>query len=64
MGEKLVKAYQIATQKGGSPMRMRLAMKTLISSEKAKTEPDSEENIKKFKLALKELLNLQQEPEL
>ena len=64
MGVRLTKAYELATEKGGSTMRMRLAMKTNISSEKAKLEPDSEENIKKFKSALKELLSLPKEPEL
>jgi hypothetical protein len=62
MGVRLTKAYDLAKAHGGLPAQMRLAIKTLIPSEKAKTEPDSDVNINKFKEALKEILNTQNPP--
>jgi hypothetical protein len=62
MGERLVKAYEGAKLKGGIPAQMRLAIKTLIPLDKAKSMPDSDENIKKFTDALKEILNTQDIP--
>ncbi len=55
MGEKLQKFYEFAGQNGGMTAQMRLAMKTLISSDKAGNSPDSPENIAKFKAAIKEI---------
>jgi hypothetical protein len=62
MGARLVKAYELVKAQAGLPAQMRLAIKTLIPSAKAATEPDSDENINKFKEALKEILNTQNPP--
>lgn len=56
MGEKLVKYYDLAAEKGGLQAKMRLAMKTGISSQKAGEEPDSPENLDKFYEAAKEII--------
>ena len=56
MGAKLEQYYQLAEQNGGLPVKMRLAMKTGISSEKAGAEPDSPDNLAKFYEAAKELI--------
>jgi len=55
MGEILRKFYEFANQNGGTTAQMRLAMKTLIPSDKAISSPDSPENIDKFKTAIKEI---------
>ncbi len=55
MGDKLMKMYAFAEQNGGATAQMRLAMKTLIPSAKAGAEPDSPENIAKFKTAIKDI---------
>lgn len=56
MGAKLVAYYQLAKETGGLPMQMRLAMKTLMPTEKATAAPDSPENLEKFYLAAKEVI--------
>ena len=56
MGAKLMQYYDFATQNGGLPVKMRLAMKTGIPSEKAKDEPDSPDNLAKFYAAAKEII--------
>lgn len=56
MGERLVSYYAYAGRKGGLVLQMKLAMKTLMASEKARTVPDSPENIERFRQILKELL--------
>ena len=56
MGAKLTQYYDLANQKGGLPVKMRLAMKTGIPSDKAQTEPDSPENLAKFYAAAKEVI--------
>ncbi|MCX7909472.1 MAG: hypothetical protein N2560_08160 [Ignavibacteria bacterium] len=55
MAEKLLEFYEKAYKLGGLKAQMRLALLTLIPSPKAKTEPDSPENIKKFENAMKEI---------
>jgi len=55
MGQKLSKIYELINAEGGMQGQMRLAMKTGLSSAKAATEPDSQQNIDKFKAAFKEL---------
>ena len=55
MGEKLVKYYDLAADRGGMMARMRLAVMTSISSAKAPTAPDSTENIEAFRKAIKEI---------
>jgi hypothetical protein len=52
MAAKLVAFYAQATKDFGIMGRMKLAMLTKISSEKAETEADSPENVKLFEQAL------------
>lgn len=56
MGERLMKYYGYAAQKGGLLLQMKLAMKTRLASDKARTLPDSAENLVLFQKALRELL--------
>ncbi len=56
MAEKLKKYYEIIAEKAGMQARMRLAMKTGISSPKAVDAPDTPENLEKFHKAVVELL--------
>lgn len=56
MGKKLTQYYDMVKEKGGLQVKMRLAMKTGLSSEKAAAAPDSPENLDKFYAAVKELL--------
>ncbi len=55
MGDKLNQLYDFAQKAGGVEAKMRLAVVTGISSLKAKTEPDSPENIAKLKAGIKEV---------
>ena len=55
MGQKLLKFYELIKADGGMQSQMRLAMKTGLASTKADAEPDSPENIAKFKAAFKEI---------
>lgn len=55
MAAKLVEFYAQATKDFGVMGRMKLAMLTKISSEKAGTEADTPENIKLFEQALRQL---------
>lgn len=57
MGDKMLKYYDYAMQKGGITLQMRLAMKTGVSSADAKVSPDLPDKVQKFQAALKELLN-------
>lgn len=55
MGERLVKYYVFTQEKAGIVGRMRLALKVHLPSLKAESEPDSLENIVRFKTAVKEI---------
>lgn len=55
MGKRLLKFYEFVRENGGIPAQMRLAMMTGIPSAKAEAEPDSMENISKFKKAVKDI---------
>ena len=55
MAAKLTEFYAIATKEFGVMGRMKLAMLTKISSEKAGTEADSPANIEAFEQAMKQL---------
>ena len=55
MAAKLTEFYAQAMKQYGVMGRMKLAMLTKISSEKAGTEPDSPENIKIFEQAMAQL---------
>ncbi len=55
MGQKLEKLYAFVEQNGGLQARMRLAMMTGISSQKAAEAEDSADNVAKFQAAIKEV---------
>jgi hypothetical protein len=55
MATKLTEFYAQASKEFGLSGRMKLAMLTKISSEKAGTEADSPENIKLFEQAMRQL---------
>ncbi len=55
MGSKLLKCYEFVESKGGMQGKMRLAMMTGIASGKAAGEADSDENVEKFRAAVKEI---------
>lgn len=55
MAAKLNEFYKQAAQEFGLAGRIKLAMLTKISSEKAETAEDSPENIRVFEQALKQL---------
>jgi hypothetical protein len=55
MGRKLVEYYAKAEAAGGIKARMRMAVITKISSQRAEAEPDSPENLDVFEAALKEI---------
>ena len=55
MGAKLIALFNEAEQKAGMQGKIRLAMKTAMSSEQAATLPDTPENVTKVQNALNEL---------
>lgn len=55
MAEKLLMYYKYINDKAGFTGKMKLATLTKIPSTKASLEPDSEENIERFKSAIKEI---------
>ncbi|MBA4368053.1 MAG: hypothetical protein C0403_10510 [Desulfobacterium sp.] len=56
MGDKLLKYFEFAKQRGGISMQIKLAMLTQISSPKAKIAPDSPELMKLFQESLVKLV--------
>jgi len=54
VGQQLLKCYEFAKANGGVQLCMRLAMKTGIPESKAGSEPDTPDNVGKFKAAIKE----------
>jgi hypothetical protein len=55
MAAKLNEFYKQAAQEFGLPGRIKLAMLTKISSEKAEAAPDSPENLRIFEQAMQKL---------
>jgi len=55
MGAQLAKIFDEAQKTGGAAAKMRLAMKTGMSSDKAAQEADSPEMVQKFKSAWDEV---------
>lgn len=55
MGDKLLKYYEFVKEKARLEGAMRLAMKTKIPSTRAQSEPDSPENLRQFREAVKEI---------
>jgi hypothetical protein len=58
MAEKLVKYYQYVVEQKGISAKAQLAGKTIIASLIATTEPDSAENIARFKKAVEEITGM------
>lgn len=56
MGARIARIYDIVTEKKGYEGRMQFAKKTGVSRNKALKIKDSEENIRKFKLAAAEFI--------
>ncbi len=56
MGEKLVKLYQIVTDKGGLEARIKLAQRTGVPKSKAAQATDTDEVLEKFKKIASEIL--------
>jgi hypothetical protein len=63
MGERLANAFVIAKDLGGLSAQMRLSIKTLMSNQQALSEPDSKENVVKFRKVLLEILEREDIPE-
>jgi hypothetical protein len=55
MGDILLSYYEKARLKGGLDAQIKLAMLTLLPSQKAKEALDSDENIKKFEEAFNKI---------
>jgi hypothetical protein len=55
MGQRLVKLFDFARQAGGATAPMRVAMKTMMTADKAASEPDTPENIAKVRAAVKDI---------
>lgn len=56
MGSRLVKAFDIAKENGGTQAQFRLAIRAAMSMMKAESAPDDEMSVLKMKTALKEIL--------
>ncbi len=55
MGEKLMQYFEQANVMGGMKAKMRLAVLTMMPSQKSQAEPDSPANIATFEKAMEEL---------
>lgn len=55
MAEKLLKYYKHIGDELGAAGRLKLAIETKIPSTDAAMQPDSDENIRKFKAAIQKL---------
>lgn len=55
MGEKLMEYYSFVEQQAGLSGKIELAKQTNLPGTKASTAPDSEENIREFRAAIKEI---------
>lgn len=62
MGKILEQYYDYAKKKGAYVLRMRLSLKTGMSTSQIRSLPDNKVNIKKVRDALKELLNTEEIP--
>jgi len=56
MGTTIARIYDIVTQKKGYEGRVKFAQKTGVSKNKALKIKDSEDNIRKFKIAAEEFI--------
>ena len=54
MGQRLAKLYEYAEKNGGIQVKMRIAMKTGVSSTKAAEIPDTDDLIAKARAVIKE----------
>ena len=55
MAQQLKKLYEFARSTGGPTACMRLAMKTMISADKAAVVPDAPESLAKVRAAIREI---------
>lgn len=55
MAEKLMKYYAYVAEKKGLAGKLELAKRTLMPGPKAAIEPDSPENIRKFKKVVEQI---------
>lgn len=55
MGEKLMEYYSFVEEHEGLDGKIELAKQTNLPGTKAATEPDSEENIQRFREAIEEI---------
>lgn len=55
MGKIMIEYYENAKSIGGMKAVMRMTLLTKISTVKAASEPDTDENIEKFKKAIEEI---------
>jgi hypothetical protein len=56
MAEMLLRLYKFAQDQGGAQAKVRIAMATKMPSNKAATEPDSQENVAALRAAIKDIL--------
>jgi hypothetical protein len=63
MAEKIVKYFEFAQSRGGVALKVKLAMKSTITSVTASSFPDSADNIQRIRSALAELLPGENIPE-
>jgi hypothetical protein len=56
VGDRLASYYAFAKEKGGLALQIKLAVRTCMAEPKARTAPDSPENLQKFYDALVFLL--------
>ncbi|HUI80429.1 MAG TPA: hypothetical protein VLY24_21035 [Bryobacteraceae bacterium] len=55
MAQQLTKLFEFARTVGGPTASMRLAMKTMISADRAATAPDTPESLTKVRAAIREI---------
>ncbi len=56
MGVRLVKAFDIAKENGGTQAQFRLAIRAAMSMMKAESIPDDETSVSKMQAALRDIL--------
>lgn len=55
MARQLIKLFEFARAAAGPTASMRLAMKSMVSAEKAATLPDTPETVAKVRAAIREI---------
>jgi hypothetical protein len=62
MGDRLLKYYEYALERGGSTLQMRLIVRTGVTPAEARQAPDVPEAAQKLRTVLSDLLNDPQVP--